>query len=576
MKKRILYGVANYEEIIAENGYFVDKTRYISELEMIRNPVFLRPRRFGKSLWCRILECYYSIHLKDRFEELFGNTWIGNNPTPLKNAFIVLHLDFSTIELGKDVDTIRTHFNLICNGKMDGVTRCYASWFNEQFRIDFEKSANSNLEALLRQVNQNHLPPLYVIIDEYDNFANQLITGRRDDVYKRLTTDDSFLKTFFKTLKEGRKTGAIANVFITGVLPVTMDELASAFNIANFITLDASFENMLGFTQSEVNGLLDDICRDYDISLPQRREIEAIIINHYNGYHFVSPDIEAVFNPTLLAYFFDQFCRHRKIPRFLTDMNLRTDLSWVKRITSAHPGSTEEFVDHLVTYGSIRYDSSLLITRFDMKQFFDKGFFPISFFYLGMLTLQDDFYLKLPNLNMRQIFIEYFNELHHIDVSTRFTEIMESFAMQPDIESLFAGYWREYVSQLPEAIFMQVNENFYRTTFYELCSRYLSSWLAFTVESSYPQGRSDLEFIGKFHEKFAGRRWVIEFKYYSNAELGKMKTTIENFTLQKADTEQIQGYAAGLRTQYAEAVISLHVIYCFGNQGFRVFDITNA
>ena len=576
MKKRILYGVANYEEIIAENGYFVDKTRYIPELEMIRNPVFLRPRRFGKSLWCRILECYYSIHLKDRFEELFGDTWIGNNPTPLKNAFIVLHLDFSTVDYTGNLADIEASFNTTCNIKMKTMVSRYRNWFQDPVEIDFKANGNDNLKTILGHVSRSDSPELYVIIDEYDNFANQLITGRKDHLYHQLTGDDSFLKTFFKTLKEGRKTGAIANVFITGVLPVTMDELASAFNIANFITLDASFENMLGFTQSEVNGLLDDICRDYDISLPQRREIEAIIINHYNGYHFVSPDIEAVFNPTLLAYFFDQFCRHRKIPRFLTDMNLRTDLSWVKRITSAHPGSTEEFVDHLVTYGSIRYDSSLLITRFDMKQFFDKGFFPISFFYLGMLTLQDDFYLKLPNLNMRQIFIEYFNELHHIDVSTRFTEIMESFAMQPDIESLFAGYWREYVSQLPEAIFMQVNENFYRTTFYELCSRYLSSWLAFTVESLYPQGRSDLEFIGKFHEKFAGRRWVIEFKYYSNAELGKMKTTIENFTLQKADTEQIQGYAAGLRTQYAEAVISLHVIYCFGNQGFRVFDITNA
>jgi hypothetical protein len=402
-----------------------------------------------------------------------------------------------------------------------------------------------------------------------------LITGRRDDVYKRLTADDSFLKTFFKTLKEGRKTGAIANVFITGVLPVTMDELASAYNIANFITLDASFENMLGFTQTEVNGLMDSICRDYDISPPQRREIEAIIINHYNGYHFVSPDIEAVFNPTLLAYFLDQFCRHRKFPEFLTDLNLRTDISWVQRITTAYPGSTEEFVESLVTLNTIKYDRSFLITKFDMKQFFDKGFFPISFYYLGMLTIQDRFTMKLPNLNMRQIFVEYFNELHQIDVSTRYTEIMETFIMQPDIERLFAGYWREYVSQLPEAIFQQVNENFYRTTFYELCSRYLSSWLAFTVESSYPQGKSDLEFIGKFHEKFAGRRWVIEFKYYSNAELTKMKTTVDKFTLQEADTEQIRGYATGLRAQYAEARISLHVIYCFGNQGFRVFDVTD-
>jgi Predicted AAA-ATPase/PD-(D/E)XK nuclease superfamily len=575
MKKRMLYGVANYEEIIAENGYFVDKTRYIPELEMIRNPVFLRPRRFGKSLWCRILECYYSIHQKDRFDELFGATWIGNNPTPLKNAFIVLHLDFSTVDYTGNLRDIEVSFNTTCNIKMKTLVNLYRNCFQCPVEIDFKANGNDNLKTILGHISRNDSPKLYVIIDEYDNFANQLITGRKDHLYHQLTGDDSFLKTFFKTLKEGRKTGAIANVFITGVLPVTMDELSSAFNIANFITLDASFENMLGFTQSEVNVLMDDICRDYDISLPQRREIETIIVNHYNGYHFVSPDIEAVFNPTLLAYFFDQFCRHRKFPKFLTDMNLRTDLSWVKRITSAHPGSTEEFVDHLVTYSSIRYDSALLITKFDMKQFFDKGFFPISFYYLGMLTIQDDFYLNLPNLNMRQIFIEYFNELHHIDVSTRFAEIMESFVMHPDIESLFAGYWREYVSQLPEAIFQQVNENFYRTTFYELCSRYLSSWLAFTVESSYPQGKSDLEFIGKFHEKFAGRRWVIEFKYYSNADLTKMKTTVENFTLQEADTEQIRGYAAGLKIQYAEARISLHVIYCFGNQGFRVFDVIN-
>ena len=568
-----MYGVANYEEIVAKNGYFIDKTQYIERLEEIENPVFLRPRRFGKSLWCRILECYYSIHLKDRFEELFGNTWIGNNPTPLKNAFLVLHLDFSVIYPGNDVKLIQKNFNHHCNIKMNRLTQRHTESVPSMTPINVQNEASANLESLLDWIAMNNLPPLYVIIDEYDNFANQLITSRRDDVYKRLTADDSFLKTFFKTLKEGRKTGAIANVFITGVLPVTMDELASAYNIANFITLDESFENMLGFTQTEVNELLDSICRDYDISPSQRREIEAIIVNHYNGYHFVSSDIEAVFNPTLLAYFLDQFCRHRKFPRYLTDMNLRTDLSWVKRITHTYPGSTEEFVNHLVTYSSIRYDSSLLINKFNMKQFFDKGFFPISFYYLGMLTIQDDFYLKLPNLNMRQIFVEYFNELHQIDVSTRFAEIMESFVMQPDIESLFAGYWREYVSQLPEAIFQQVNENFYRTTFYELCSRYLSSWLAFTVESSYPQGKSDLEFIGKFHEKFAGRRWVIEFKYYSNADLTKMKTTVDKFTLQEADTEQIRGYATGLRSQYAEARISLHVIYCFGNQGFRVFDV---
>ncbi|MFH0729838.1 MAG: AAA family ATPase [Pseudomonadota bacterium] len=573
MKKRILYGVANYEEIVSENGYFVDKTHYLSQLETVRNPVFLRPRRFGKSLWCRILECYYSVHLNDRFEELFGQTWIGRNPTSLKNSCMVLHLDFSIVELGKDILAIKKSFDHVCNGALNGLVRRYSARFQRPITIDFAQSASSNLDTLLYTVSQENLPPLYVIIDEYDNFANQLITGRKDDLYRELTADDGFLKAFFKTLKKGRKTGAISNIFITGVLPITMDELASGFNIASYITLEKGFENMLGFTQTELDGLLDDICRDYDVGAPERGQIEAILLNHYNGYHFVSYSGEAVYNPTLLSYFLDYFCRYKEIPKFLTDMNLRTDLSWVQRITSGYPGSTEVFVDQLVSHNTIRYDSNRMAAQFDMRQFFDKGFFPISFFYLGMLTLQNDFYLKLPNLNMRQIFVEYFNELHQIDVSTRYADIMQSFVLNPDISALFAGYWREYVSQLPEGIFQQVNENFYRTTFYELCSRYLSRWFAFSVETSYPQGKSDLEFIGKFHEKFAGRRWVMEFKYFSNAELSRMKTGIDAFVPREEDMEQITGYSQGIREQYPEQQISLHVIYCFGNQGFRVFGV---
>ncbi len=209
-----------------------------------------------------------------------------------------------------------------------------------------------------------------------------------------------------------------------------------------------------------------------------------------------------------------------------------------------------------------------------MSQFFEKGFFPVSFFYLGMLTKQDDFFMKLPNLNMRKIFIEYFNEIHRIDVSTRYAEIMQQFVNDLNLEALFAGYWKEYVSQLPEAVFQQVNENFYRTTFYELCSRYLSRWFIWNVERSYPKGRSDLEFVGKYHEKFAGIRIVIEFKYYSNTEFGKFKTSIEDFPLQEEDTEQIAGYIEGLKQEYPEAKISQAVIYCFRNQGFKVFNIT--
>ncbi len=573
MKKRVAYGVANYEELVGDNGYFVDKTLYIEKLEAIKNPVFLRPRRFGKSLWCRILELYYGANHADDFDRLFGHTYIGQHPTPLRNAYSVLHLDFSTVELADSVTEIEQSFDTVCNLRLGTTVVRAGEHFQDRAVIDSDRSIAANLEHVLAAIDRYHLPPLYVIIDEYDNFSNQLITTNHDQLYRELTDEDRFLKTFFKTLKEGRKIGAITNVFITGVLPITIDDLASGFNIATFLTLDPEFEAMLGFTQVEVDRLLDDVYRDYEFDPGTRSEVDAIIKNQYDGYHFVTPDGEALYNSTSLMYFLREFTRHRQIPEFLTDQNLRTDLSWVKRITGANPSNTETFVEQLTTANITPYDGSFLTTKFNMSQFFAPSFYPISFFYLGILTRQDRFFMRLPNLNMRQIVIEYFNELHHIDVSTRYAEIMQHFVNQPNLEQLFTGYWEQYVSQLPEAIFSQVNENFYRTTFFELCSRYLSSWFTWHVERSYPQGKSDLEFVGKYHEKFAGLRWVIEFKYFSNTEFNRLKTSIEAFQLRDEDVEQIAGYVEGLRAEYPEAKISQYVIYCFGNLGFRVFAI---
>ena len=573
MKKRVLYGNANYEEIVRDHGYFVDKTAHIEQLEQVKNAVFLRPRRFGKSLWCRMLECYYNINQRDQFDELFGQTYIGQHPTPLRNAFCVLHLDFSVVEPTGTLDKIEASFNHHCNLKLHTMVAKNATWFQEPVTLDMRGGAAMNLQSILDRIEERHLPALYVIIDEYDNFANQLITAHKDHLYRELTADDSFLKTFFKTLKAGRKTGTIANIFITGVLPITMDDLASGFNIATYLTLDPDFEYLLGFTQTELDALVNSIYADYQFDPATRSDVMTVLKQQYNGYHFVAPDGDAVYNSTIVMYFLDQFCRHKTIPEYLTDLNLKTDLSWVKRITSAYPGSTEEFVDQLTTQSAIQYDRRFLISKFNMAQFFEKGFFPISFFYLGLLTKRDAFYLTLPNLNLREIFVEYFNELHHIDVSSKYAEMMQGFVHTLDLPQLFADYWERYVSQLPEAIFQQVNENFYRTTFYALCSQYLSRWFTWNVERSYPQGRSDLEFVGKYHEQFAGVRIVIEFKYYSNAAFEKLKITLDNFAVQPEDTTQIAGYVAGLRQEYPEARVAQYVIYCVGNQGFRVFEV---
>ena len=262
MKKRILYAEANYQAIVRENGYFVDKTAYIAQLETVQNPVFLRPRRFGKSLLCTMLESYYSLLYQDRFDELFGHTWIGRNPTPLHNAFFVLHLDFSIVETG-ELTVMERSFDSTVNLVLENLVSLHRDLFTAPPVIHRDKSATDNLNHVLKSITRQNLPRLYVIIDEYDNFANQLVTGHKDRLYKQLMADEGFLKTFFKLLKEGRKSGTIHNVFITGVLPITIDELASGFNIASFITLEPEFENMLGFTQTEVDHLLNNIYQDF-------------------------------------------------------------------------------------------------------------------------------------------------------------------------------------------------------------------------------------------------------------------------------------------------------------------------
>lgn len=574
--KRIIYGNANYADFVQKNGYFVDKTEYIAKLERVENPIYLRPRRFGKSTFCSLLHHYYDLNKAAHFEALFGNTWIGQNPTGNQNRYIVLDFNFSSVDAGGTLNKIEDEFKQKCNTILQGLQKSYATYFEEMPEFDDEHSVSSNLSRLISYITSRRLPALYVIIDEYDSFANHLITSNREPIYYGLTADDSFFKTFFKVLKEGRESGAIANVFITGILPITIDDLASAFNVGTYLTLSSKFEAMAGFTQAEVDHLLNQIYVDYLLDPATRPEISALIKNYYDGYHFASHENEPLYNATSLMYFLYDLTENGSPPKVLTDYNLRNEFQWVQRLTGTNIANTEDFLTTLNTTNQVEYSSELLVSKFNLSQFFTPTFYPVSFFYLGMLTLKDDFSLTLPNVNMRKIFVEYFNTLHKIDVETRYRQMMNEFVTRPNLEQLFAGYWREYISQLPEAIFQKVNENFYRTTFYELCSRHISRWFSWHLERSYAEGKSDLEFVGKYNEKFANLRWVIEFKYYSSDEFKRRfkRTKLENFTLQAEDTEQVNGYAEGLQREFPRAHIERYVIYCIGNLGFRVFTVS--
>ena len=613
-KKQVLYGEANYKNMVVENGYYVDKTGFIPVLESYKNPVFLRPRRFGKSLWCTTLTYYYDINESNNFDQLFGHTAIGKTPTPLHNSFMVLSLDFSIVDPSGDIQDIRDRFNQQCNISLQGIAWQYKKYFTHPLDIDLNKDAAINLKKILTMIHAFDLPRLYVIIDEYDNFANQLITSHQDVLYRELTADDSFFKNFFKSLKNGTKDGTIARTFITGVLPITIDDLASAYNIAEFITLEEKFETMMGFTREETDHLIDEIYRDHDIDAGTRPLVKEVITANYNGYRFVDPGKEGIFNSTILMYFLRKFIDYKKIPEYMLDVNLKTDISWVKRLTASNPANTSELVNQLLIENRLSYNKLALLEKFNMSQFFEKSFYPVSFYYLGMLTKRDDRYMCLPNLNMRSIFVDYFNEIYKIDVSTKYAELMAGFINHPDIPELFAGYWELYISQLPEAIFQQVNENFYRTTFFDLCRQHLSGYFTWALESSYASGRTDLEFIGKYHTQFAGLRFLLEFKYYSNARWNKIKrglpvpgdegdskskmkmknghtaeadsskitgkkdkkkdaAKISQFQAPEKDIEQLKAYGAEWKKKHPNPGNKSFLVYCFGNQGYRVFPI---
>lgn len=198
MKKRILYGVANYAEMVRDNGYFVDKTEYIAKLEWVKNPVFLRPRRFGKSLLCSLLRHYYDLNEADNFAKLFGQTWIGQHPTGRQNQNIILYLNFSTIATGPTVQEIDNSCRRQCNTNLSYLHAVYPALLADMPTLEMDTPVADHLDILLTHLWQRRLPPLYVIIDEYDNFANQLITENKDELYRQLTADDGFFKTFFK------------------------------------------------------------------------------------------------------------------------------------------------------------------------------------------------------------------------------------------------------------------------------------------------------------------------------------------------------------------------------------------
>ena len=565
----IPYAVANYADLRDRGFYYVDKTDYIPRLEAYNAPVFLRPRRFGKSLLVSTLAHYYDRTLAHRFEDLFGGTYIGSHPTPEHNRYMIIRYDFSAMVMADNMEGLEQNFNDLNCSPVEIMVIHNRDLFGD-FKFTTRGNASKMLEEALAYARAHDLPPVYILIDEYDNFTNQLLTSYNDPLYEKVTTADSFLRTFFKVIKKGIGEGSIRTCFCTGVLPVTMDDLTSGYNIAEILTLESDFINMLGFTHAEADAYLRYVLDKYTGSQERYDEIWQLIVNNYDGYRF-SPKGEKLFNATILTYFLKKFAVNKgEVPEEMIDENLRTDIGWLRRLTLSLENS-KAMLDALVIDNGLYYNVADLSSKFNKQKFFVKNFFPVSLFYLGMTTLFNDYRMMLPNLTMRSIYMDYYNVLNRIDGGAmRYAPVYERFTQERDFESLVRNYFEQYLGQFPAQVFDKINENFIRCSFFELVSRYLSSCYTFAIEQNNSEGRADFEMTGIPGTDYYTDDRLVEFKYYKAKEAEKMLASDAPLP---EHVEQMHRYAEDTLRHFPNYKVRAYVVYICANRGWKCWEV---
>ena len=565
----IPYAVADFIEMRERGFYYVDKTQYIAKLEDYKAPVFLRPRRFGKSLLVSTLACYYDRTKAHRFEELFGDTWIGNHPTKEHNRYMIIRYDFSAMVMSDHIQGLAQNFNDLNCGPVEVMVAHNRDLFGD-FEFTNRGDASKMLEEVLTYARSHELPKVYILIDEYDNFTNQLLTAYNDPLYEEVTTNDSFLRTFFKVIKKGIGEGSIRTCFCTGVLPVTMDDLTSGYNIAEILTFEPNFLNMLGFTYEETETYLRYVLDKYSTGQDRFDEIWQLIVSNYDGYRF-RPNGDRLFNATILTYFFKKFAANAgSIPDELVDENLRTDIHWIRRLTLSLDNA-KAMLDALVIDYELPYNVADLAGKFNKKKFFDKEFYPISLFYLGMTTLKDKFVTTLPNMTMRSVYMDYYNQLNKIEGNAqRYVPVYRHYDSNRSLEPLVQNYFEQYLGQFPAQVFDKINENFIRCSFYELVSRYLSSCYTFAIEQNNSAGRSDFEMTGIPGTDYHTDDRVVEFKYYRMKEAEKMLVLSEPLP---EHVEQVKRYGEDTKKKFPNYNVRTYVVYICANKGWKFWEV---
>ena len=387
-RKRIPYGMQNFEDVIKEDCYYVDKTPFIEQIEESNKYFFfIRPRRFGKTLTLSMLENYYDINKKDKFDEIFGKLYIGQNPTPEHNTYLIIHLNFAEVAAGLDdyKDGLDNHCRLVFNFFCDIYAHILPAGTKEG--LQQEPDAVSKLRFLCQKC-QEVGKKIYLFIDEYDNFTNMILAHEEHLMrYRNQTHGEGYLRQFFNTIK-GAAGNTLGRVFVTGVSPVTMDDLTSGFNIGTNYSLSPDFNEMTGFTEEEVRKMLDY----YGSVLPFNHttdELIKVMKPWYDNYCFAEERYgeTTMYNSVMVLNFVDNYIRSEyQIPKKMVETNIRIDYDKMRMLIRhdkefAHDAS---IIQQLVTQGFV---IGTLNENFPAERINDPDNFLSLLFYFGMVTI---------------------------------------------------------------------------------------------------------------------------------------------------------------------------------------------
>ena len=446
--KRLPYGINDFEAVIEQNQYYVDKTMYLPLLEnQPSNIFFIRPRRFGKSIFLSMLHAYYDCSKKEKFQTLFGDLWVGKHPTPLQGRYQVLHLDFSYV--GGSIEKLEENFNMYLRVKLDGFMRVYQEFYLADFKEKFFKSDSAAEKlALLQDETATKGIPLYLIIDEYDNFTNTVLNEQGEKVYWAITHADGFYRDVFKKFK-----GMFERIFITGVSPVTLDDVTSGFNIGWHISTKPEFNQMLGFSQEEVRKMFAYYKEVGGI--PATSDIEAMIDEMkpwYDNYCFSKKALETqskVFNCDMVIYYLRNYMDYGQAPDLMIDPNTKTDYSKMKKLLQLDKldGDRKGVIRTIAETGQI---VAPLTETFSAYSLTDPQIFTSLLFYYGMLTIKDTFgdmlILGIPNNNVRKQYYGYLLEQYQEEKFVDLTQMKIQFTYMA-----LEGKWREALEAMAKA-----------------------------------------------------------------------------------------------------------------------------